>query len=218
MRKLILLILTLYVAATGVAMAIDCYSPPYAVLDSVVRLGDDRVEGSGVVVGNNRVITAAHILHDVPNPYVDIDGVKRSTRVLYADFSRDVALLATNTAQIQPLPISEREPDFAAAVWAVGFPLGGNQAANMGLYQGATGNGDLQTTASVNHGQSGGALVSCENGGYVLAGMIKGFGAIDYGDHYVRLDDYSVSVPAQTLHAAIVAGLTHTSFYYREDY
>lgn len=218
MRLIRLLGLFFLLASSGNVMALDCYSPPYSIFESVVRLGDSRVEGSGVVVADNRLVTAAHIVHDVPNPTVLIGGVKRATRVLYVDFERDVAVLATNTAEIRPIPIAEREPEFAAAVWAVGFPLGGDQAANMGLYQGATGNGDLQTTASVNHGQSGGALVSCEDNRYVLAGMIKGFGAIDYGDRYVRLDDYSVSVPAETLQDAVVAGFTHTSFYYREDY
>lgn len=200
------------------AVAVDCNTPPYPVLDSVVRLGDGYIEGSGVVVAPNRILTAAHILHDAPNPNVEINGVKRATRTLYVDYDRDVAVLATNTENIYAIPISEQEPEFASAVWAIGFPLGGEQAANMGLFQGAMGNGDLQTTASVNHGQSGGALVSCENGRYVLAGMIKGFGAIDYGDRYVRLDNYSVSVPAETLQNAIVAGFTHTAFYYREEY
>ena len=36
-----------------------------------------------------------------------------------------------------------------------------------------------------------------------LSGMIKGFGAIDYGDHYVRLADYSVAVPASDIRSFV---------------
>ncbi len=196
----------------------ECGTPPFGVLDSVLRLGNDMIEGSGVVVRPNRVVTAAHVLEEVPDPVVSINGTEYPAEVLYTDPVHDVALLDVYTGNLRPIPIMQRDLEVDDEVWAVGFPLGGHQAANMGQYEGQMYNGDLQTTASVDHGQSGGALISCTDGGFVLAGVIKGFGAIDAGDRYIRLDDFSVAVPTPILRSVVYMAATQTAFYYREDY
>ena len=171
-----------------------CDVPEVETLDAVVRVGDDRVEGSGVVVARNRVITAAHVIEDMARPVVTINGEHHLARLLSVLDGKDIALLEVDTNDQPPIRLQQGHLSVNDEVWAVGFPRGGDQLISAGQYEGLE-NGDLHTTASVDHGQSGGGLISCVNGEHVLAGMITAFGAIDKGDHYERLDDYSISLP-----------------------
>ena len=49
------------------------------------------------------------------------------------------------------------------------------------------------TSAGIDSGEAGG-LLSCENGRFVLAGMLRGYGAYATDQGSVRLDDYSVVI------------------------
>ncbi|MGF1644199.1 MAG: trypsin-like peptidase domain-containing protein [Thiotrichales bacterium] len=190
-RSVLLLVLSFWVAG---AQAMDmCETPRNDVLGSVVRVVGDGVEGSGVVVADGRVITAAHVIDEVVDLQVNFDGIHRPARLLSVFPDRDVALLAVDTRYARPLALLDRSPHVDETVWAVGYPLGGNQVATSGRFHEEV-RGDLHTSASVNHGQSGGALLVCENGRFVVAGMITAFGAVRRGDQLVRLDDYSVSL------------------------
>ncbi len=185
--------LLLTVHAAGAA----CGAPDAATLAAVVRLTGEGVEGSGVVVAPGRVVTAAHVVEDLPDVAVHFGADTRPARVLLAYPNQDVALLAVDTGGQRPLPLGSGALTEHATVWAVGFPLGGPQVANAGEFAGWIASGELHTTAAVDYGQSGGALLACEGGHHVLAGIISGFGALDTGERYVRLDDFSISVPVQ---------------------
>ncbi|MGF1547971.1 MAG: trypsin-like peptidase domain-containing protein [Thiotrichales bacterium] len=190
-RSVLLLVMVSW--ATG-ALAMDvCETPRTDVLGSVVRVVGDGVEGSAVVVADGRVITAAHVIDDVADIQINFDGIHRPARVLSIFPDRDVALLAVDTRYARPIALLDRLPYIDETVWAVGYPLGGNQIASSGRFKEEV-RGDLHSSASVNHGQSGGALLVCENGRYAVAGMITAFGAVRRGDDLVRLDDYSVSL------------------------
>lgn len=171
-----------------------CDAPEIETLDSVVRVGDEKVEGSGVVVAKNRVITAAHVIEGMQRPVVTINGELRLARLLSVLEGKDLALLEVETDDQPPIRLQPGHLNVHDVVWAVGFPRGGSQLISPGQYEGLE-NGDLHTTASVDHGQSGGGLITCVDGEHVLAGMLTAFGAIDKGDYYERLDDYSISLP-----------------------
>ncbi len=181
---------------SGLAGADVCDVPPEQVLNSVVRISGDNTEGSGVIVAPDRVITAAHVVTSIRTPMVDINGVRRPANILLINEAKDFALLEVSTGGQRAIPLRSQPMRISDAVWAVGFPLGGDQVVNEGEFEGVIEDGTLHTTASVDHGQSGGGLISCEDGRHVLAGMTTAFGAISAGGEIIRLDDYSVSLSA----------------------
>ncbi len=183
----------------GLASADYCEMPPARVLDSVVRISGENTEGSGVVIAPDRVITAAHVVTAIRVPMVEIDGIKRPAQVSFINEAKDFALLEVSTGGRYVVPLRSRPLQPADTVWAVGFPLGGEQVVNQGEFEGVIEDGTLHTTASVDHGQSGGGLIACEDGRHVLAGMTTGFGAISAGGEIIRLDDYSVSLSAMDI-------------------
>lgn len=200
-------VVSLFFGLTGSGFAAGyCAVPALDVLESVVRVHGYQVEGSGVVIAKNRVVTAAHVIKDVGLLNVSVGGIQRYAELISLSPERDLALLKVNTMEQRPIPLNYLPLEPFDTVWAVGYPLGGDQLASRGVYEGAlNGYGDLQTTASVNHGQSGGGLIACIDGQHVLAGVISAFGAINMGDHYIRLDDYSISVPIEDVMALMFA-------------
>lgn len=200
-------VVSLFFGLTGSSFASGyCAVPALDVLDSVVRVHGHMVEGSGVVIAENRVVTAAHVIKDVSLLNVSVGGVQRYAELISLLPDRDLALLKVNTMGQRPIPLNYLPLEPLDTVWAVGYPLGGDQLASRGVFKGSHNNyGDLQTTASVNHGQSGGGLIACIEGQHVLAGVISSFGAINMGDHYIRLDDYSISVPIEDVMALMFA-------------
>jgi S1-C subfamily serine protease len=180
--------------ASSVTATEYCSVPANETLGAVVRVGAMDSEGSGVIIGNNLIATAAHVIEDATELTVNVNGIRRRADVISLFPDRDLALLLADTGSQRPIPMRYSLLQPKDSVWAIGYPLGGNQIASHGRYQGMV-DGEIRTTASVNLGQSGGGLISCENGEHVLAGIITAFGAIDMGDHYIRLDDYSISVP-----------------------
>jgi hypothetical protein len=65
----------------------------------------------------------------------------------------------------------------------------------------------LHASATIDSGQSGGGLLACTDGAWELLGMLRGFGAYLYGDHYVKIQNHSVSVAAATIQRFL-----HTSY------
>lgn len=196
MKKLITSILLM--ASAGLAQAdIVCPAPGYETMSAVVRIVGDGVEGSGVVIAKNRILTAAHVVDGLDQINFIHKGRQQHATLVSTLPGRDLALLIADTSNQKPIRMTQwLQP--RSQIWAIGFPLGGPQVAAGGWVE-TYDEGDIQTNASVNHGQSGGGLVGCDNGDYVLAGMIRAFGAVQEGNRLRRLDNYSVSVPAETI-------------------
>ena len=200
----------LALCGAGSVSADYCETPPAAVLDSVVRITGENTEGSGVVIAPDRVITAAHVVTAMRVPMVDINGIPRPATVTAINEAKDFALLEVSTGGLEVVPLRSTPMDEYETVWAVGFPLGGDQVINEGEFEGVIEDGTLHTTASVDHGQSGGGLISCENGRHVLAGMTTGFGAINAGGEIIRLDDYSVALSAMDIRPMVEGSIHQT--------
>ena len=187
-------------AATQLAANIQCDMPDDKVLDAIVRVGGDGTEATGVVIDKNLVLTAAHVIEDMETaPYVGYHGTQKPAHIISIFSDYDLALLVTDTGSLTPIPFSKQALHPKEPVWTIGYPKAGNLTAATGVFQSDLEEGEIHVTAFVDSGQSGGGLLSCDHGRFVLSGMIKGFGAIDYGDHYVRVDDYSVAVPARDI-------------------
>ncbi len=175
------------------AHAESCLQQDKQLLNSIVRITGDETIASGVIIGKNRIITAAHVIDELDIVYAEINSVIHQASVLMVYPEKDIAVLAVDTGTARYVPIASDSLSLNSTYWAVGYPLGGNQVANPGRFSQYT-DGNIHTTASVNFGQSGGGLFLCENGALSLAGMVTGFGAIDHGDYYERLDNHSIAV------------------------
>ena len=103
-----------------------------AALDSVVRVEgtapqcNTRLTGSGFVVGQDLIITNAHVVAGVKHPSVRIKGKGKAFAgvVVYFDPKRDVALIRTDGIPATQLRISDTVPRGTSTVVA-GFPGGG---------------------------------------------------------------------------------------------
>jgi S1-C subfamily serine protease len=180
----------------SVLAAEQCGWPNSVALDSVVRVtSEDGSHASGVVVADDKVLTAAHAIDENFKSYVRINDHLRSARIVMIDRSKDLAILSVRTGDIRPIPLGMENLNASATVWAVGFPRAESKTTSSGSFKvKAENDGALHTTAPIDSGQSGGGLISCERGRHVLAGMLRGFAAYVNGDHYVKIKNHSVSV------------------------
>lgn len=176
-----------------------CKWPDDGTLEAVIPVAAaDGSYASGVVVGEGRVLTAAHAVSFGVKVYVGVDEHFRAAELLMIDNANDLAILSVDTGGITPLTISSSDPEISQPVWAVGFPRAQAKTTSTGVFQRKS-RGALHTSAPIDSGQSGGGLLSCHNGSYQLAGMLRGFGAYLKGDEYVKLDNHSVSVASATI-------------------
>jgi len=190
----------LYLLADTQALAAEnCSWPDSASLQAVLPVAaEDGSYASGVVVAQNRVLTAAHVIAPDTRVFVGIADVYRVARVLLIDPETDLAVLSVDTGSIRPLRIASQDPRISEQVWAVGFPRAQAKTTSVGVFQKKM-RGALHTSAPIDSGQSGGGLLSCEGGAYSLAGMLRGYGAYLEGGRYVKLENHSVSVAAATI-------------------
>lgn len=181
-------------------VATHCSGPDDRSLAAILPVATDHgSHASGVVFAQNRVLTAAHALQGASQYFVRVSSGFREAELLMLDRHSDLAVLAVDTQGIAPLPLAALEPAEQQTVWAVGYPRAQAMATSTGVFQ-SNREGALHTSASIDSGQSGGGLLACSDGSYQLLGMLRGYGAYLSGDHYVKLENHSVSVAAATIH------------------
>ena len=81
--------------------------------------------GTAFVIGQDRLLTNAHVVQGVTEPTVELPGVGgRAGRVVYFDAEQDIAVIAIDGLGIEPLALTDTQP--AGTVGAVqGYPFGG---------------------------------------------------------------------------------------------
>ncbi len=174
------------------ASANDCRAPDSSINAGIVKIIGEGAVGSGVVVAPGMVLTAAHVIEGMDDVDVTVGRKRRDARVISRNPRIDLALLAVDTGSIKPLPLRHSPLDEKASVWAVGYAFGKRLKTGRGEFR-AEANRLLYTSAPVNFGQSGGGLLSCENGRLVLTGIIRAFGAEKRHGKLVRRNDFSVA-------------------------
>jgi len=199
----ICLVLSVYMPAHA-----ECDVPSDEILESILRVVGENpegnmVQGSAVVVSNNRVITAAHVVNDLDHLNIRVGNSSRPAKVIFTSSDRDMALLDVDTSGLNAIRFAQNGLNANDQVWAIGYPLGGNLTSSAGEFVKKLNPYKLHTTAEVNHGQSGGGLISCNKGNYSLAGMIISYGAVVRNGEYVRLADYSVAVTTDEVSSLI---------------
>ncbi|HXF36954.1 MAG TPA: trypsin-like peptidase domain-containing protein, partial [Actinomycetota bacterium] len=134
-----------------------------------------RGQGSGVIVGPDRVVTNAHVVEGATSVEVVFDGGERAAAtVLGADPVHDLAVLSVPTGDRPTIPLGRSSSlRLGDTVIALGYPLGLGPTATRGIVSGldrtidvsdgAGGvehlEGLLQTDAAINPGNSGGPLI-----------------------------------------------------------
>jgi len=181
-----------------VASGASCGRPDQTIRQSIVRIEGGNTIGSGIVIGPNRIITAAHVIKDMDKVSVKVGGKRTEANVAAVQEQLDLALLLAPTGNIKPLQLLKGSPRLKDDVWAMGYALGNALVATVGKYKGSY-DKKLYTSASVNYGQSGGGLVTCNQGKHVLAGMIKAFGAVMIDGKLERRDDFSVAARSEDI-------------------
>ena len=136
------------------------------------RTPKQRGLGSGVVVTQDGyILTNNHVIDSADDIRVEFnDGRSFKARLVGADKPSDLALLKVEQTGLPTLPLGNSDAvQVGDVVLAVGNPLGIGQTVTMGIVSAkgrSTWSGDgsyedfLQTDAPINHGNSGGALVS----------------------------------------------------------
>lgn len=186
----------------------ECQVPSDEILESILRVvgespDGNMVQGSAVVVAENRVITAAHVVTDLANLTIRVGASSRTAKIIFTAPDRDIALLDVDTTGLESVQFSTSGLNTNDQVWAIGYPMGGNLTSSAGEFVKNLNPYKLHTTAEVNHGQSGGGLISCHEGDYQLSGMIISYGAVKRNGEYVRLSDYSVAVSTDEVSSLI---------------
>ncbi len=84
-------------------------------------------EGSGSVVGPQRVVTNAHVVAGVDAPTVQVSGVgeRLPARVVLFDPQKDVAVLAVPNLTAPALPLASRDLQHGDDAVVAGFPKNG---------------------------------------------------------------------------------------------
>ena len=136
------------------------------------RMPKQRGLGSGVVITQDGyILTNNHVIDSADDIRIEFtDGRSVKAKLVGADKPSDLALLKVEQTGLATLPLGNSDAvQVGDVVLAVGNPLGIGQTVTMGIISAkgrSTGSGDgsyedfLQTDAPINHGNSGGALVS----------------------------------------------------------
>ncbi len=167
--------------------------------DAVVKVHtDDGAQVSGVVVAHDHVVTVWHGLAGATEIDVVLGQHRHAATLLHADSDSDLALLAVPTGAVKPATLLHRQLEHEELVWVYGWPAGRWQTVGEGMYLGRW-QGALRVSSLVEAGQSGGALIACEDDREMIAGLVTGFGAAELGGSLQRLPYMSLAVPAAEL-------------------
>ncbi|MGH2742714.1 MAG: S1C family serine protease, partial [Thermoleophilaceae bacterium] len=142
---------------------------------SVVGLGRGWGHGSGVVIGEGRVLTNAHNLRREQVTVVFADGRRASGEVAAADPDLDLAVVEVDTGDAPAITWEPGDaPGIGTPVVALANPGGRGLRATLGFvasegrsFRGPRGRrirGAIEHTAALPRGSSGGPLVGVDGG------------------------------------------------------
>jgi S1-C subfamily serine protease len=132
------------------------------------------VEGSGFVVSPNTILTNAHVIAGITNPYViSLSGTRYATTIIWFNPNLDIAILKVANFSAKALPINSALATDGTAAAVLGYPGGGSFTADpasllqeftadgRNIYnQGDTERDVYEIKANVIPGNSGGPLIN----------------------------------------------------------
>lgn len=169
--------------------------------ESIVLIMTNNAQGSGVVIGENLILTNHHVMADAASATaLSIYGDEmKITGVVNYDADIDLAIIKTE----EPIDLPAVEVGYGLnsrkgdKVVAIGSPLGLQNTVSDGLISNITYEGGvryIQTSAPIDHGSSGGALFN-------EYGELIGITTLGYSNTNADLN-FAVSI----MHAAILKG------------
>src|SRR6516225_4512337 len=139
---------------------------------SVVGIGQRWGIGSGIVLGEGRVLTNAHNLRGGQATVTFAGGRTAEGTVAGHDFDGDLAVIETDTGQVPALPWATTAPSVGMAVFALSNPGGRGLRVTFGTvsgidrsFRGPRGlriTGSLEHTAPLLPGSSGGPVLDAD--------------------------------------------------------
>ena len=133
---------------------------------SVVQVRAGGSVGTGFVVEDGVVVTAAHVVAGAARVRVRVDGAWLQAAVLVADDAEDLSLLRPSTelpTAVEPLQLAPKLPELASDVFALTAPAQADQITiSRGIVSGVfavDGLDVIQTDAAINPGSSGGPVI-----------------------------------------------------------
>ncbi|HJP70190.1 MAG TPA: trypsin-like peptidase domain-containing protein [Candidatus Limnocylindria bacterium] len=139
---------------------------------SVVGIGNRWRGGSGVIIGDNRILTNAHNLHGDEVTVTFADGRTADATVAGVDADGDLAVLSAPTEGATALDLGTDAPGVGTPVVALGNPNGHGPRVTFGFvsgtgrsFRGPRGRrvaGAVEHTAPLMPGSSGGPVVDLE--------------------------------------------------------
>lgn len=124
--------------------------------------------GSGFAIGENCIVTNAHVINDIDNIILTTyAGETYTAYVIGCDQDRDIAVLGVQNAKFTPLTIADyRELSVGDDVYAIGAPKSMAYTLTKGVISAKEREiGEykyIQTDAAINEGNSGGPLLNKE--------------------------------------------------------
>lgn len=136
---------------------------------SVVGLGRGWSHGSGIVIGEGKILTSAHNLRRDEISVTFADGRRAPGSVIGADADADLAVLSVETGDVHALAWADEDAAIGTPVFALSNPGGHNPRVTFGLVS-STGRSfrgarhrrmtdTVEHTAPLPRGSSGGPLV-----------------------------------------------------------
>lgn len=135
-------------------------------IQAFVTINTGRGEGSGTIVSpEGLVLTNEHVIRGTRNGSVAVmtgSGKRYTGQVIAVDRRNDLALIRLNTNDRFPaLSLANSQTiEVGQQVYAIGSPYGLSGTLTIGILSRIAPNGDLQTDAALNPGNSGGPLLN----------------------------------------------------------
>jgi serine protease Do len=130
---------------------------------AVVTIKAGNSTGSGsIVTSDGLVLTNEHVIRGVNLVSVLLPNGKTYTgQVIAIENRNDLALIRLQTSDRFPtIPLADAESEVGQKVFAIGSPYGLSGTLTTGIISRIGTNGDLQTDAALNPGNSGGPLLN----------------------------------------------------------
>lgn len=131
-----------------------------------VTIGAPRGSGSGSIISNNGlVLTNAHVVRGTREVTVQANnGNTYGGRVVAVDEGSDLALVQLDTRDRLPTVRVGNSSNIRVGqqVFAIGTPFGFTGTLTTGIISRIAPNGDIQTDAAINQGNSGGPLLNAQ--------------------------------------------------------
>ncbi len=162
MKTCILFLFLLSFSAFANLNASDVYNTTkdsIVVVHSYDQNGEVNSQGSGVVYSDSLIITNKHVIENSRKIKISQSTSKYDVELVGYINKLDIAILKVFGVEMQPIKVAEQNPVIGDVVYTLGAPKGLDLTLANGIVSSFR-EDDIQTTAPISPGSSGGALLN----------------------------------------------------------